>query len=173
MISLTPLQAFHVFSRHIFSFYDETDYEYDIIDALCDAYTNPVRTCHSGAATANSGVWDNWERLTDEVLKDEKLGRQNPNDILLTREQALRVMEYFLETRYWKKNNEMSMSEIKADIQNALNQVDFESTEIWQQWLTFAPKGLEFKETFDNEYYYRLEQMRQKYWADQELNEKK
>lgn len=173
MIMVTPLQAFHIFSKHIVELYQPMDPGvWEVRDVLGEANTETKTACHTGGPTSDPAAWESWVILTEKVLADEKLGKQKPNEILLTREQALKVMECFLETRYWNKNKLAPLNEVIADISYAFKQPNFESTDIWQQWLTCVPEGLKFKEIFDKEYHYRLEKMRQEYWEQHEPSKK-
>lgn len=162
MTLLTPIQAFHVFYKHITTNYIGEDWQ--VRDVLGEANTDCEITCHTGGPTVDPAVWEDWNAIASEVLKDEKIKKRNSEEILLTYEQSLKVMECFLE-KYWKKKNDISLNEIIDEIdQSFFLQRNFESTSLCRQWLECVPEGLKFKETFDDAYFTRLEEMRHQYW---------
>ncbi|HQW57499.1 MAG TPA: hypothetical protein PK583_00890 [Gammaproteobacteria bacterium] len=164
MIKLTVLQAFHAFYSYILADYESKGDLWIVDGVLSDADTNLKIACHSGGPTADPAMWKDWEFITEEALQNKSLHNNGPQKILLTREQILKVMECFLETRYWHTNHDSLLKDTITDIQDALTQADFESTEVWQQWLECVPKGLAFKEIFDDGYFEQLEKMRQQFW---------
>ena len=60
------------------------------------------------------------------------------------------TIQYFLEQKYWVKNNEMLLKDAYADLLNEYNasKNNLESSTLWQEWLIAVEKGRKFDKFF-------------------------
>lgn len=148
---LNSLQAFYAMYKYI-----EEDSKMDsdtwkVSDVLSLSDTDTKFTIHTGGPTGDPAVWQDWKRITQDILKNNECSKLKIIDnYLITKEQALKAMGYFLEQRYWDKNHDMLLKDAVIDLQNIFQSDNFEFSELWKAWLQCLEKSLAFSEIFDD-----------------------
>ena len=103
---------------------------------------------HNLSPTMNPSCWHDWKNLVEEELSKNKSIIDEMNG--LTLEQGLVAMQYFLEQKYWLKDNNMLLKDAYEDLVKEYNsnKNNLESSKLWKEWLVAVAEGKKFDKVF-------------------------
>lgn len=135
--------------------YVKNDYELDPetweLGDLLSMIEMPSFIFNSSSPTADPAYWYDWKELIEEELEKDKSIIDEING--LTLEQGLVAMQYFLENKYWVKDNDMLLKDAYEDLVNEynVNKNNIETSQLWQEWLTAVSEGKKFDKIFKSD----------------------
>ena len=99
--------------------------------------------------TLDPAYWFDWKEVLKEVLEKNRSSPIRSKDTL-TLVQGLVAMQYFIENRYWIKDNDMLLKDAYEDLVNDYNanKDNLESSTLWKEWLTAIAEGKKFDKIF-------------------------
>ena len=99
--------------------------------------------------TLDPACWFDWKEVVKEVLEKNRSSPISSKE-MLTLEQGLVAMQYFIKNRYWIKNNDILLKDAYEDLVNDYNanKDNLESSRLWKEWLIAIAEGKKFDQIF-------------------------
>ena len=143
---LTEYQTFILMLEFITDQLEMSD-GWQVRDVLSDINTDEDWILRiTGGPTADPAAWQVWEIFAQEVL--ENIIDPKPNLQMLTKEQALKAMQYFLEDEYYKKDNETLLNVVLRDLSSKMAQGNIEKSQFWKTWQGYVDRALKYDRIF-------------------------
>lgn len=122
-----------------------------LVRDILSSITMPESFLDSDSPTTDPAYWYDWKELVEEEVAKDKTILDDENG--LTLEQGLVAMQYFLEQKYWVKDNDMLLKDAYADLirEYDANKDNLASSQLWQEWLAAVAEGKKFDKVFQGD----------------------
>lgn len=121
-----------------------------LVSCILSSIDMPESFFDSDSPTMDPAYWYDWKELVEEAVEEDKSIIDEVNG--LTLEQGLVAIQYFLEQRYWVKNNNLLLKDAYEDLINELSKHkdNLESSRLWREWLAAIADGRKCDKSFKN-----------------------